>query len=472
MAHKKLGFMQVFIMCGFSMYYCHYMLMFFGFFLKFPLQSDFALVHLGQIVFFACSVACGFLLLLWFNKSDDALQGKRPLVYAVTIVAGCSLPLCALCASYGLPVPLGLFYAACAFGGLSIACGFMMFEDLTMHSKLTRGMVVHGTIFSIGAAAFSICILTLSLSQLAIVSIVLLLLSVFMVRFVVSRRQPVEHTPTAQTRDYFKTVRHLDVVSAVISIAFGYAFMLAYGIGTQFLAVAVLIGAIADFTVSYLLDRGGWIKFAGTLRICAAAISCALIIYLCPGSAFQRMGLCIIIAFWASFRAINGGSIIDLAVRNKLSILYASTRGKLASNFGFTLGLALGLFAVEFGTGEIHLYPTLGIIAAFIIAALFFLPFEDEDKTPGYHTIHVVAAEKPTEEQLTLEARCEAAAKRFRLSPRESDVLAYVVRGRNASHISEKLFISESTVKTHMSNLYKKCGVHSQQELIDLIDML
>ena len=470
MAHKKLGFMQVFIMCGFSMYYCHYMLMFFGFFLKYPLQSSFTLTHLGQIIFFACSVICGSLLLLWFNRNDDALLGKRTLVYIVTLIAGALPSLCALCVSYGLPVPLGVFYVACALGGASVACGFMMFEDLTMNSKLTRGMIVHGTIFSVGAVVFSLCILTLSLAQLAIVSIVLLFLSVFMVSFVVSRRQPVEYEPASDTRKYFKTVRHLDVVAAVISIAFGYAFMLAYNIGTQFLAAAVLIGAIADFAASYFLDHGHRIKFAGALRICCAVISCALIIYLCPGSTLQRVGLCLVIAFWAVFRALNGSSLIELAVKNNLSILYASTRGKLASNFGFTVGLAVGLFAIVYDTSTAYLYSTLGIIAAFIVAALFFLPFEEEETTPGYRTIRVVETSDDDDEQLSLEARCEIATQRFKLSPRESDVLVFVVRGRNASHIAEKLFISESTVKTHMSNLYRKCAVHSQQELIDLID--
>ena len=36
--------------------------------------------------------------------------------------------------------------------------------------------------------------------------------------------------------------------------------------------------------------------------------------------------------------------------------------------------------------------------------------------------------------------------------------------------ISQELGLSEETVKTHMGNVYRKLGIHSQQELIDLVE--
>lgn len=44
------------------------------------------------------------------------------------------------------------------------------------------------------------------------------------------------------------------------------------------------------------------------------------------------------------------------------------------------------------------------------------------------------------------------------------------VRGRNKRYISEQLDVAEETVKTHMGNLYRKLLVHSQQEIIDLVE--
>lgn len=45
-----------------------------------------------------------------------------------------------------------------------------------------------------------------------------------------------------------------------------------------------------------------------------------------------------------------------------------------------------------------------------------------------------------------------------------------LARGRNKRYISQKLGLAEETVKSHIGNIYKKFCVHSQQELIDLVE--
>lgn len=61
-------------------------------------------------------------------------------------------------------------------------------------------------------------------------------------------------------------------------------------------------------------------------------------------------------------------------------------------------------------------------------------------------------------------------AARFKLTERESDVLAPFVQGRSMGLIAEKMFISENTVKTHVRHIYSKCGVRGKQELLDLVE--
>jgi DNA-binding NarL/FixJ family response regulator len=73
---------------------------------------------------------------------------------------------------------------------------------------------------------------------------------------------------------------------------------------------------------------------------------------------------------------------------------------------------------------------------------------------------------------LSFRRKCATVSSQYRLSPRESEVIEYLIRGRNAKHVAEKLYISESTAKTHISNIYRKVGVHSQQELLDALDNL
>ncbi|MDR1358105.1 MAG: helix-turn-helix transcriptional regulator, partial [Coriobacteriales bacterium] len=56
------------------------------------------------------------------------------------------------------------------------------------------------------------------------------------------------------------------------------------------------------------------------------------------------------------------------------------------------------------------------------------------------------------------------------LTPREAEVFALMARGRNRRIISEMLIISEETTKSHINGLYRKLGVHSQQELLTVVE--
>lgn len=55
---------------------------------------------------------------------------------------------------------------------------------------------------------------------------------------------------------------------------------------------------------------------------------------------------------------------------------------------------------------------------------------------------------------------------RYCLSERERQVLKLWIAGRSMRYIREELFISESTVKTHLRHIYDKCNVHNRDELV------
>ncbi|MDR2493567.1 MAG: helix-turn-helix transcriptional regulator [Coriobacteriales bacterium] len=67
-------------------------------------------------------------------------------------------------------------------------------------------------------------------------------------------------------------------------------------------------------------------------------------------------------------------------------------------------------------------------------------------------------------------ARCGRIANQYLLSSRETEVFYLLAKGRNAAYIAKNLYISEGTVHTHTWRIYKKLDVHSQQELIDMVD--
>jgi DNA-binding CsgD family transcriptional regulator len=53
----------------------------------------------------------------------------------------------------------------------------------------------------------------------------------------------------------------------------------------------------------------------------------------------------------------------------------------------------------------------------------------------------------------------------YSLTPREQDVASLAIAGLTCKQISEKLFISEKTVETHLYNIYRKCDVKNRLEL-------
>ncbi len=58
---------------------------------------------------------------------------------------------------------------------------------------------------------------------------------------------------------------------------------------------------------------------------------------------------------------------------------------------------------------------------------------------------------------------------RFRISPRESEVIQLLNRGLSNHEIAEKLCVSLATIKTHAHNIYEKTGASSRYDLFHLI---
>jgi DNA-binding NarL/FixJ family response regulator len=55
---------------------------------------------------------------------------------------------------------------------------------------------------------------------------------------------------------------------------------------------------------------------------------------------------------------------------------------------------------------------------------------------------------------------------RFRLSRREAEIVQALATGMSNYEISEKLFISEKTVKAHIHHIFKKMGVKSRTQAV------
>ena len=68
--------------------------------------------------------------------------------------------------------------------------------------------------------------------------------------------------------------------------------------------------------------------------------------------------------------------------------------------------------------------------------------------------------------------RAQIASNKYELTKREEEILVLLLEGRTYKGMSDLLFISINTIKTHSKNMYNKMGVHSKQELLELLDKL
>lgn len=104
----------------------------------------------------------------------------------------------------------------------------------------------------------------------------------------------------------------------------------------------------------------------------------------------------------------------------------------------------------------------LAVTAVYLIVTNVAMAFEGDTRTP--REIEKDAAAR------YLEERTRLVVDRFGLTGREAEVLGYLCRGFSQVYIARELYISENTVRTHAKHIYAKTGVHSREELLELLN--
>lgn len=91
------------------------------------------------------------------------------------------------------------------------------------------------------------------------------------------------------------------------------------------------------------------------------------------------------------------------------------------------------------------------------------------DRLPMAEAVKPAAAQAA---QPSLGERIGELASAYMLSARETEVFRLWATGHTLKYIQEKLYLSPSTVKTHVRHIYDKTGVHSRSEIVELLDPL
>lgn len=103
------------------------------------------------------------------------------------------------------------------------------------------------------------------------------------------------------------------------------------------------------------------------------------------------------------------------------------------------------------------------------IATLYFVTERELIALRLFEGLDAVAPVQPG--VADIEHRCAEIAARFGLTERERQIMAMTCLGKSKAYIAGQIGISESTVKSHVRNIYAKLDVHSKNELQGLVGL-
>lgn len=215
------------------------------------------------------------------------------------------------------------------------------------------------------------------------------------------------------------------------------------------------VGLIAAAIVILLFTRySSNTGFVAAARWVLPIMAIGLFFVAWGGMASLAIACLLLAAAHSSFETILRMQIIDFARKHNFEPVYVVGWGFAAIALGGFLGPALFhiLFPGGSGVGRMHI---VGILTFMVVISAFLFTGQMPSRS-----------EEEKSDDIT--SRCKRMAERFGLSARETEVLGYLLEGRSHPYIRDELFISKSTVDTHVRHIYAKVGVSSKQELIDV----
>ena len=274
-------------------------------------------------------------------------------------------------------------------------------------------------------------------------------------------------------RSFVPFTSRVFVAILLFSAAFGFA--LTYGSVNSVPQPTIMAFVAFVLATGFVLVRGS-VSLDGLFSLAFAfALLGMLIVPATPaGGAFAPLANAFLQAGSEVTTIVTDLLVVMIAVRNPTNLLPVWFTARCAMSFGTELGAASGHLEnyLEVANPELA-----GLFVAFIAFCFVMFNFMLMRRFSFDATVAQLQPVGPVEEvgeqdeRLPhIDRRCAELAEAHSLTPRESEVLALLARGRNAAYIQENLTLSRNTVKSYVARVYSKLDVHSHQELIDLVE--
>lgn len=422
-----------------------------------------------------CSAAC-MLLISWFpKKASRAFQGVRGTVFlSVAACAGC-IP--ALLFQLGIPL---LFWetallwslAACASSVILLNTGrfFVWLKRKRLSRCISISFLAAAVFYALPQLIYPlpavVCVMTLPV----IACVCTQLTGKITARDSCLTLRQSDSSINCQ-QSYLSRLAEMKTfapLTLLYTISFGIVSYLVLSIAVMNGFVFVIVAAICVSSLFLIVCTFAFdtkIENERFRRSLLVLVAVALLPYPYLSMPMKVVFLSLAVFGFTCFDAIGWGDLAD-EVRDRNLDFFTYTSIPTFINFaGIFIGWGLGglLYSVFGTSGFDHIFGIL--TAVLVILLILYLTFGNFAGDREQASI-----QEPVEHQDLWKERCERLGAEYGLTAQEIRVFSLLARGYSYNHIAEDLVISGHTVKTHVYHIYRKLEVHTQQDLISLVE--
>ena len=473
---RRIGAMELLAIGGFGFYFGWMFVSFYWLFAELlPTYSTGE--RDGVQLFVFAGLAIGFTALHFISKSKN-YDPHSLFVLAVETVLMLLLPVAALLLIVGVAIPvpaLCVVNLLTGFGGAAVTvswldvCGRIRIRSYRRYTSLS--LLAGGALFAL--VAFMPDAMQPVFCIIYAVSCAGLLL------FAGYRRGGREKDAEGSRKNTWAFTHEVEPSLVAFGIVFGLTFVYLFNSGSDYVLIGLLSTMVGAAVVALLSICGKTIGITVMQRVllCIVVLSCLLIPF--ASSWVQLACSCLVLAAWAAFTSVNYALIVKKSFEYSTTEAFRQIPSRLVlSAVGFFLGWAIATVTTMVFGAHSDAFTIIRLAMAFVVVAVVMLFFP----VGQHHGEAALGTAEPStmpaaplassgfSEGELFEARCAAVAELYLLSPRETDILKFLAKGRNAAYIQNKLCISPHTVKSHIYSIYRKLDIHSQQKLMDFVE--
>lgn len=472
---KGLEAIELIGILGFSLFFAWMFACFYWFFALVLQDVDPGQRDLTQSFVFIGTFV-GYILMHFLGRRSAFNPFTMPFIVACGVCM-LLLPACAAIVFFVCDLPPVLLWVINLLTGVVGAALTVLWLDIC--SRSTDGEEYRFVSFSLfaGGVLMALVMLMPTAAQIAL-AVVYGLGSMALLKYCSNKAPLNEQAPLVEVgKQDWKFSLEIEPTLAVFGFVFGLCFVYLFNYGGTTLVVGLLFVLPGAAIIAILSSVGRYVGITVIQRVilCVTVLSCVATPF-APHN-IQVFTIGIAIAAWAALLSVNYALVVRKTKQNWDAAVFRLVPCRLVLvALGFALGwIVAAVLSFVYGA-HAEVFYTLRLVMAVILVIVFMIFMPDAhhhdqeamDQLAQGTTPRVVTASYS--ENQVFEAKCLAAAELFKLSPRETDILGYLARGRNAAYLQEKLCISPHTVKSHIYSIYRKFDIHSQQKLMDFIE--